>query len=221
MWGGVVGSIPGQGIKIPHALRHGQKNFLNQINKIKLKKRRRYCFYPNCKYKDIRVQTRWICYRDFQLVSDGSGFASRVSLSWGSSHRKAVNLNSFQKCQKGFSNALQARSLDVNPWRFKAVISGSCCSCPSWDLGRRLGEKGQLAGPFKLSQQGMRSPGGPWSWSPQTFPSVFAVLPSPSVFFAGDGAGQSPKGCLAKSSDMGQFLVTFFFNNFILFLNFT
>lgn len=121
---------------------------------------------------------------------------------------KLLTLNSFQKCQKGFSNVLQARTLDVNPWRFKAAISGSCCACPSWDLGRGLGEKGQLAGPFKLSQQGTRGPGGPWSWSPQTFPSVFAILPSPSVFFARDGAGQSPKGCLAKSSDMGQFLVT-------------
>lgn len=38
---------------------------------------------------------------------------------------------------------------------------------------------------------------------------VLTVLPSPSVFAWGRGAGQSPKGCLAKSSDMGQFLVTY------------
>ena len=39
--------------------------------------------------------------RDFQLVNDGSGFASRVSLSWASSHRKAVNSKLFSKMPKG------------------------------------------------------------------------------------------------------------------------
>ena len=60
-----MGLIPDQGIKIPHALWHGQKDLKNQINKIKLKKKREgIVIIPT-------ISTRTLEFRQGESVTQG------------------------------------------------------------------------------------------------------------------------------------------------------